>query len=73
MVVRFAILRLYGEGFGFGNPSLNLNYSMMILTPNVATLALGLRPRQGGYKVVGQEGAWESLHMLLGVQKSEGK
>jgi hypothetical protein len=27
---------------------------------NVATLALGSRSRQRGYKVVGQEEAWES-------------
>jgi hypothetical protein len=35
----------------------------------VATLALGLRPRQGGCKVAGQEGGWESHHMLSRVQR----
>jgi hypothetical protein len=39
----------------------------------VATLALGTQPKQGGCKVVGQEGARESLHMLPGMQESEGK
>jgi hypothetical protein len=34
---------------------------------HVATLALGSRPKQGGYKVVGQEEALESHHMLPGV------
>ncbi len=33
----------------------------------VATLALGLRPRQRGCKVAGQEEARESHHILLGV------
>ncbi len=42
-------------------------------TPHVVTLGLGLRPRQGGCKIVGQEGAQESLCMLPGVQESEGK
>jgi hypothetical protein len=40
-------------------------------SPTVATLALGLRPRQKGYKFANQKGARESLQMLLGVQKSE--
>jgi hypothetical protein len=43
------------------------------LVDTVVTLALGSRPRQGGYKVAGQEGARESLRMLPGVQESEGK
>jgi len=33
----------------------------------VATLALGLRPRQRGCKSAGQEEARESHHVLLGV------
>jgi hypothetical protein len=33
----------------------------------VATLALGLRPRQRGYKGAGQEEARESHHIFLGV------
>ncbi len=37
---------------------------------NVATLTLGSRPRQRGYKVVGQEEAWESCHIFLGVLES---
>ncbi len=35
----------------------------------VVTVALGSRPRQGGYKVVSQEGGRESPHMLLGLQR----
>ncbi len=34
---------------------------------NVATLALGLRPKQRGCKVTGQEEARESHHILPGV------
>jgi len=34
---------------------------------NVATLALGLRPRQKGCKGAGQEEAKESHHILSGV------
>jgi hypothetical protein len=35
----------------------------------VATLALGSRPRQRGYKVAGQAGDPGALHMLPGVQR----
>jgi hypothetical protein len=35
----------------------------------VATLALGLRPRQGGCKVLAKKKIRESHHMLLGVQR----
>ncbi len=42
-------------------------------TAIVTTIALGSRPRQKGCKVVGQEGARESLRMLPGVQESEGE
>jgi hypothetical protein len=37
------------------------------ITWDVATLTLGLRPRQRGCKVAGQEEAQESHHILLGV------
>jgi hypothetical protein len=37
------------------------------MTYDVATLALGSRPRQRGYKVVGQEEAQESHHILSGM------
>jgi hypothetical protein len=36
----------------------------------VATLALGLQPRQRGCKGVGQEQARESHHILSGVSES---
>jgi len=36
----------------------------------VATLALGLQPRQGFMKVWAKREAWESHFMLLGVQES---
>jgi hypothetical protein len=32
VVVWFAILRLYGASVGFGNPNLNFNYFVIILT-----------------------------------------
>jgi hypothetical protein len=33
VVIWFAILRLYGVGLGFGSPNFNLNYFVIILTP----------------------------------------
>jgi len=36
----------------------------------IATLTLGLRPRQRGCKSVGQEEAWESHHILPGLWES---
>jgi len=38
-----------------------------MLLNNVATLALGLQPRQRGCKVAGQEEARKSHHILSGV------
>jgi len=41
--------------------------------PIVATLALGLQPRQRAYKVVGQEGSSRvTLHTFRSVGKCEG-
>jgi hypothetical protein len=38
-------------------------------SPNVATLTLGSRPRQGVTRLQAKRETWESLHMLLGVQR----
>ncbi len=44
--------------------------SQLILSqPCVATLALGLRPRQGVARLQAKRGARESHHMFLGVQR----
>jgi hypothetical protein len=40
---------------------------MELVMKFVATLVLGLRPRQRGRKSAGQEEAWESHHILLRV------
>ncbi len=56
--------------------SLHFQFGFMFMRPlfcllskfiNVATLALGLRPKQRGCKGAGQEEAWESHHILPGV------
>jgi hypothetical protein len=42
---------------GWGN--FNMTNKTRHMSHNIATLALGLRPRQRGYKVAGQEEAWK--------------
>jgi hypothetical protein len=67
--------RVYYKGEGGGFPQVQAMVSFVSLslpmahpnTKSVVTLALGLRPTQGGYKVIGQEEARESHRMLSGV------
>jgi hypothetical protein len=40
----------------------------LLLNPNVVTLILGSRPRQGDARLQANREAWESPHMLSGVQ-----
>jgi len=57
------VIKLYQEEV----PNGNLRSTSKLQAFIIATLALGLRPRQRGCKVVSQEDARESHHMLPGV------
>jgi hypothetical protein len=57
------VIKLYQEEV----PNGNLRSTSKLQALIIATLALGLRPRQRGCKVVSQEDARESHHMLPGV------
>jgi hypothetical protein len=57
------VIKLYQEEV----PNGNLRSTSKLQALIIATLALGLRPRQRGCQVVSQEDARESHHMLPGV------